>query len=455
MRAEPHPELDRLGLLATRQDAAIRVGGVDVRPVMAGATFHEGISERPHARLTLRETLASGLVIDYLAPVTFELASSRRPGPRFAGDVMSASPDGERIELDLSSMPQLSESIIGLFAAWNVPHVEHIHALTRSAGLGDDQLNIEGLDELPKEVFEVVVPIRGLLVEGQTVLGQVTFAAPARATSALAELTEDAGIREPFERADCVAVCLTTAHRMFDAEEQALADVDQALSWLAVTLRYGQTHWPDGVARRFERAEFRALPERADVAWVRGVVNGRQWARTTGPEAVRPRLDLEPRHLDVQPPRSLSLQDREAIQALRRAAAATDPIQAVTAIWDAVEFYVAGRAGPRIFDDAALKALRKAVPQDLPPQLRQRAIDSINRLNQLPLLSRLRAAVEEDGVPTTDEEWALLQRLRRSRNALVHGAAADAAAPADDLLRVQSFVARLLVYRAHRLREEA
>src|SRR5581483_9991167 len=150
---------------------------------------------------------------------------------------------------------------------------------------------------------------------------------------------------------------------------------------------------------------------------------------------------------------TFSLQDDQSVQALRRAAVTDDPVQAVTAVWDAIEFYVAGTAGPRTFDEDTIKSLRKTVPRDLPPPLRGRVLNAINRLNQAPLLTRLRAAMTEDGVPSAAEEWKLLQRLRRSRNAIVHGAGYEAAADARDLARAQAFVARLLIYRAHRLAE--
>ncbi len=455
MTFEAPTELDRLGLMAARDRSGLRIGATDVQPVILRANLHEAMSQLPRAEVDLRERLARGILIDYLAPVAIDMPSSRRSGPRFVGDVISAVPAGPRISLEMSSMPELTESQVGLFATWNVPHIEHIHAIMRAAGLGDDRLNIQGLDELPREVFEVVVPVNGMTVDERTTIAGITLVSPRALTPALAELTDVPDLAGPFERSECLAICHVTASLMFDAERQALALVDGALDWLVVTLRYGTAHWPDGTPLRFERVECRALPQRGELAWVRGVVNGRQWIRGTGPIDARPRLDLQPRHLDIQPPEGFSVQDHQAVQALRRAASTADPIQAVTALWDAVEFYVAGTDGPRMFSEPTLKRLRKSVPGDLPAPLRSRAIDAINRLNQLPLLTRLRAAIEEEGVPTDEDEWQLLQRLRRSRNALVHGASVEAAATASDLQRAQALVARLLVYRAHRIRQGA
>jgi hypothetical protein len=441
-------EFDELGVLGNSHLADVRFGAVDVRPAMSGGTFSEAMSKLPRAEVRLRERLARGLLIDYLAPVSARFGESKH----FVGDVLSAVPDQNVIEIGLSSMPELEESTIGVLATWGVPHYEVLHVLTRTAGLTEQQLKIQHLETLPMELFEVVVPVDGLSVDEPTTVGPCRVMPFAAIADELCEMTDDEEMIGSFERAPCVAIALASGARMLDAESAGLTEIDHVLAWIAVGLRYGLTHWPDGTARPFDRTSFRALPQRRDLVWVRGLINGRQWIRSTGPTASRPRLDVRLQHLG-EPPQGLSVQDRQAIESLRRAAAASNPIQAITALWDAIEFYVAGTSGPRPFADAELKALREAVPKDLPPALRSRAVDSINRLNQLPLLSRLRAAVDADGVPTDDDEWSLLQRLRRSRNALVHGAGVESVSSQREILRGVAFVARLLVFRAHRVSE--
>lgn len=441
------PGFDELGLLSNSHGADVRFGAVDARPAVSGGTFSEAVSKLPRAEVRLRERLARGLLIDYLAPVSARFGESKH----FVGDVLSAVPDRDAISIGLSSMPELEESTVGVLATWGVPHYEIVHALTRTAGLTEQQLSIQDLDKLPVELFEVVVPVDGLSVDNPTMVGGCRLMPFRAIADELREMTDDDDIIGPFDRAPSVAVALASGARMLDAESAGLTEIDHALAWIAVGLRYGLTHWPDGIPRRFDRSSFRALPQRGQLVWLRGLINGRQWIRSTGPTSSHPGLDLQLQHLRGDPPRGLSVQDRQAIESLRRAAAASDPIQAITALWDAIEFYVAGTSGPKPFSDADLKALRKAVPTDLAPPLRSRAIESINRLNQPPLLSRLRAAVEADGVPTDDEEWSMLQRLRRSRNALVHGAGAESASSEREILRVVAFVARLLIFRAHRI----
>ena len=445
MSAAADGDLDALGLLAAADAHDVRFGMTNVGSAMSGGTFSEAVSKLPKAWLRLRSRLARGLLIDYLAPVSARYGVAKQ----FVGDVVTARPEGDLVHVDLSSMPELEESMTGALATWGVPHYEVMHVLTRSAGLTDDQLNIEGLDTLPHELLEVVVPVDGISLTDAMTIGGCRLMPSGVITQRLRDLTQDDDLTGAFERAPCAAVALVSGARMLDAEAAGLAQIDHALAWIAVSLRYGLTHWPHGSPQRFERAAFQAVPQRIDLVWLRALSTGRQMIRETGPAGSRPRLDLQAGHLLGEPPTGLSVQDRQAVEALRRAGAASDPIQAITAFWDAIEFYVAGTPGPALFSDAQLKALRKAVPRDLPPPLRARAIESINRLNQPALLARLRAAVEADGVPSADDEWELLQRLRRSRNALVHGAGTHAASSPRDIARAVAFVARLLVYRAH------
>ncbi len=80
----------------------------------------------------------------------------------------------------------------------------------------------------------------------------------------------------------------------------------------------------------------------------------------------------------------------------------------------------------------------------------ERVSDILGRINEPPLMARLRTALEEDGVPYNDDELALLQRLRRARNDLVHGR--SRVPPSEtDLRYAIAIVNRMLVYRMNRL----
>jgi hypothetical protein len=71
-------------------------------------------------------------------------------------------------------------------------------------------------------------------------------------------------------------------------------------------------------------------------------------------------------------------------------------------------------------------------------------------LNEPPLMVRLRAALEEDGLPYKDEELSVLQKVRRARNDLVHGRSREAPSEAD-LKYAVAVINRMLLYRIARL----
>jgi hypothetical protein len=180
-------EFDELGVLGNSHLADVRFGAVDVRPAMSGGTFSEAMSKLPRAEVRLRERLARGLLIDYLAPVSARFGESKH----FVGDVLSAVPDQNVIEIGLSSMPELEESTIGVLATWGVPHYEVLHVLTRTAGLTEQQLKIQHLETLPMELFEVVVPVDGLSVDEPTTVGPCRVMPFAAIADELCEMTDD------------------------------------------------------------------------------------------------------------------------------------------------------------------------------------------------------------------------------------------------------------------------
>lgn len=78
-------------------------------------------------------------------------------------------------------------------------------------------------------------------------------------------------------------------------------------------------------------------------------------------------------------------------------------------------------------------------------QVRDRALNLLAKLNDPPLIAKLRGAADRDGVPLTDAEIALLQRVRVVRNDTAHGR--DAKLPTvDDLDYAVSMVTRLLLH---------
>ncbi len=136
----------------------------------------------------------------------------------------------------------------------------------------------------------------------------------------------------------------------------------------------------------------------------------------------------------------------EALRAWRRAVRATDAIETVVAVWEAVEFYVSGTTVPGMFSDVELKAAVAALTGlGLSDSQRDRLRDVIGSANSAPLFVRLRAALDGDDVPYSEEELSTLKRLRAFRNDIVHGRAKSDPAR-NDLEMAKAFVNRMLAF---------
>ncbi len=337
-------------------------------------------------------------------------------------------------------------------ASWDMQAADLIHLVTRLAGFPETRLQIEGLDSLPREVFEVTCPLTGLTVTDRVRIGAVEFSDGQTSSYPLAGVELPRPLQSQFIGASAYAVACVTARTAFDAERSALLDIDTALSWLAAQARYGLMRLPRGEVRTFARTETRALPSRMPVLHARGVKSGRRWFRSLAPAPEVFALVLEPRDRPLT--RWLRVQDHQALLAWRRAVTTSDPLGTVTALWDAIEYYVAEASVPTMFNDTELELLRAALPAGLSDLQHERALAGIAALNSPPLMTRLRAALISDGVPVSDEELGLLQRLRKMRNKTVHGRVAETP-ETEQLDYAVSVVSRMLSYRLERRREWA
>jgi hypothetical protein len=200
----------------------------------------------------------------------------------------------------------------------------------------------------------------------------------------------------------------------------------------------------------FTRQDARSLPQATDLVAVHGLRSGRTWLRVTSEASRAPTLNLDANpHLMRPPlPSVLTMQDRQALLACQRAAAESEPLARVQALWEAIEFYVAGGHLPRLFTREQLSALRSAIPAELNDEQRQRVLTKIGELNHAPLMERLHAVLEAEGIPITDAEIKLLQRLRELRNDVVHGRSIGLPDP-EDVRYATSVVSRILIFRMH------
>lgn len=445
---EEEVDLDALGLMAERRRSIVRLGSNDLGTGLLSGQLNSAMNQMSTGRLTLDFDQTLGLS-DYFAGISVSIAQGETEIPRFTGSVVSAEPTGNGATLEIISLVSLSESMNPGMIVRGVPPPETIYLLGRMAGIADSRLKIDGLAGLPRETFEVVVPVEGITAASATHFGEVSILPASSALKSISGFSVEGSLQESFN-ANSYALTLVTASRMFEAEERGLAAIDLVLAWLTAQLRYGLTHLPDGSILQFDRKESLAQIFRKDAVSVRGLTTLRQWLRSPRSAKMARFVDLSTtsRRLDKSLP-PLTLQDQLALLALSRATREPDPLAQVQALWEAVEFYVSGVEVSRMFSKAECRKIRKAVIDALPSattEQHERLDHAIGQLNNAPLLIKLKASLDREGVPIADSELDLLWKLRQLRNDVVHGRNSTLPEP-EDVEYAVSIIARMLLYR--------
>jgi hypothetical protein len=436
------PVDDPLGILERRSGPTVTLGATDLTNAFRGGSIHQALNSRGDVDLRLDVAALPPVPVDYLAPLSYRSSGS---GVRadFVGHAASARPEGGLIQLEAHGASLLVEQGPGLFVAIGVAHNELVYTMARSAGMSDDELFIGRLDELAPELFEVMTPLHGVAVDAPRTVAGVTVLPANHVIDRLVGL----GFRDDADElhADAFALSLQTAALAYGAEQAGLGDIDTALDWLATRLQHALAVLPDGTTQPFDRTQRLARPRRGDVVAIRGLTTGRRWLRSASPEALglRARLDADDPllRIDMQ---SLSATHRLALAACRRATSERDPLARVQALWEAIEFLVAGVKVPHRWAKADLKAIKRHLLDDLPSALRRRAEKAIDDLNQSPLMARFRELIEREGLPISEAEIDLLKAIRSVRNDAAHGRPAAAPPPAE-LDYATAIVGRLVV----------
>lgn len=450
--AEGPDPTDLLGLTEEREGPVLRFGSVDISHAVKNGHIHEAMNSRSTADAELDLGLTAGQPIDYLSVVSFGHASGSRETVRFTGSVLEARATEGAIRLNAETAPELSEQQMGYLELRNAIAPEAMHLLATSGGFPEERINIEGFDEmLPLEAIEVVVPVYGIVVEEPVDFGALRLVLDA---SGALESFEQSEANAEFAAADAYLVGFEVTKRLLDAERAIVARVDDAIAWLTVRARYGLAFLPDGKPHDYSRAVARARPRRGDLVSVRGMTSGRGWLREMRARDQDVELTLD--HSDPSwrpPPSGYELADRQALLACARAGQTPDPLERIQAIWESIEFYVAGTRPEVLFAPEEVKRVRRSVPKDVDPKLRARALDLLAKINDPPLMAKLREAAIRDGAPIAESEYELLGRLRKARNDAVHGRTPKLPAR-ENVDHAVSIVARLLVYRLARWRQQ-
>ena len=424
--------------------ATAEIGGMKV-PIIGG-NFVSALDALDRAWFTIE--MRDGLQIEYLAPVKVDIDGH----PMIEGSVVAAFPQGAMVEVHVQSAIALTEEKMHGMVVQDFRPQDVAYAMARRSGFDDDHINIHELDELEREVFEVVVGIDSIEVDLSMRIGAVTFVSPKSGRRILDQFDPYPEWASEFESAPSHAVVYTTNQRMHNAQVEALAEIDLALSWLAARTRYGFSHLPSGTLHRYQRSESNATPSRRDLVALRGLQSGRRWIQRLGPRLRASPLKLGARSRLDEPglPREFPLQMRQAMLSAQRALSDEDPIQRSQALWESLEFYLAGRPSKQLFSALERKELLKCLRAAVSKQQHQRVADLLNWIDQPPPKMALKAAIDEEGVPVTDSEFDLLFRIRKARNKATHGAEVEI--PSDeDLDYACSILSRILVHRVNAL----
>jgi hypothetical protein len=412
-----------------------------VRLPISGGQFHSALNQLDRAHFQL--DLAVDLRIEYLAPVKVEIDGHTM----IEGHVVAAFPVGTGVEVHVQSAVAMSEETMHGMLAQDVPVQDMVYAAARRSGFDRNHIVIHGLDDLPREVFEVVVGIEGVEVGPTMRIGTVGFVAAEHGRRILDRFDPYPEWGEEFEDTATHAVVHVSAALMYDAQVEALEELDLALSWLGTRTRYGLSHLPDGTLHRYDRGESNATPARRDLVALRGLRTGRRWIERQGPRLRASPLVLGARSRLGDPvlPRRLPFGVRQAMLSAQRALDVEDPIQRSQAIWESIEFYLAGRPVAPLFESSERTELLKSLRAAVPRVQHQRVADLLNMVDRPSVKMALREATEAEGIALTDPEFALLSEIRKARNRATHGAEVEIPSDAD-LDHACSILSRILVH---------
>lgn len=410
-----------------------------------------------NATVKLDGEAAESPLLDYAEPMTIAVTRDGVEYPQFAGYVEYGGMIDGRFTLYCRSNAAFEDFSAGVWLHEGVRGFEIIYTTSRMMGFADDMLRIDGMESLGMEEVEVVVPLIGLGVERGLTVGpyrvvpsqSVDWVNTTWTTDPPARRGDPVQVPADFLQCGAYLVGRYPERKLYEAEVAALRDAEVVCAWFGARLSYSNSRLPSGLVQPFNRGSNGIRPQRASIVAVRGLSSGRRWIRYTDPiprskRTLVPICD-DPAH-EPQLPGVLPDRDREALLTFWRARDATDPLGSLISLWDTIEFYANGAKAPKIVSKQELARLQEEAPEWLNEDQRQRYIDVLKMINSPSLAFRLDEALSRDGVPVSDEERELLQRLRKLRNPAQHGNA-RVSPSAQDLKKAWGVVARMLLYR--------
>lgn len=371
---------------------------------------------------------------------------------QFHGLVESVDIDGDQATINLRNGQELTDTRMGGLGFAGVDVREIVWSLARAADIAEAKIEITGWTPGPDELFEVVVPLRGLQVDRRFEVGDVLITAEPHVGRSVDDLGPGP-IKNIFQGGSCWAIANVRAMTLFDAEVQGVEAIAVAIGWFVARSHYAGASLPNGECISFARNNTLSRIDRGGAVYVRGLATARRWLRS--PSNFTQSADLRPESVDlIEMPRmvatDLTQQEREALAAWMRSVEEPDPMARVSAISEAIECLCAGLSTPEthMFAPAHRKHLLKYGTANLSKAQKERVKRLVGQLNEPSLGAKLDYWLAREGIHLSQSDRAVLDRVRKVRNDFVHGRSPDRPNSAD-LRYASSVVNRMLVHRVH------
>lgn len=374
----------------------------------------------------------------------------------FAGHAIAAGLDTTgSLRIEATAGVELSESSISLIRTSGVHPSEEFYLIARLAGFPSQRIQAPEAHALPTELIAVEVPLQGVSVQHPTKLLGVDLLPldhPRTGEASWGPFTPfSTEIERRWGRPTARARVAMQGQLMYEVEQRGLELIARALDAAVTTAVYGACVDPWSRDRPFLRSRLRARPTSLPVVFSIGVATGRQWIHALPnrvPEDGYRLFDDLDRWADLtttEPSDSLTSGLRAIRDAADESRQALDRCHAISTV---LEYYAAEVKMPRLVQRASQRgAVERIVQMGLSTTETEALVAAVQQTNAAPLMARVRRQAELDGVPVGTPEWELLARLRRTRNAGVHGRTQAELPDEDELRWGVSIVSRLLLYR--------
>jgi hypothetical protein len=205
---------------------SVMFGPVDASNTLVEAQTVSAISTTPTGEFRF-DFSHSADVVDYFGELRVTAIYQEKSWPIFTGSVLQAIPTPDDVMVHAVGAQQLHETVIADMVVHGVSAPEMIYVLARSSGLRQERLNIEGLELLPRETFEILVPVDGIGTNDIANFAGVDFLPTDFGVVSSVPVRET--LRAAFA-APAYARASVTTTMMLEAEEKGLASIDLALN---------------------------------------------------------------------------------------------------------------------------------------------------------------------------------------------------------------------------------